>query len=294
MEGIVTEQINKLREEPLFLDKILPDIKKGIVFPTIRNNKIDFYYYNNCLFEYNGEFKTHPKFAFVPEKYPDNYVTSGKEIGEVVDFYKGYENIKERAKLYASLEAERIHKICKNGNIFTILKDNEYIVLDINIVFSNNNEEQTKGTIEQLNKDEKSQSQVNILLYDLKEQKLLFVEAKHFTNKEIRSEENPVVVNQIKKYNMIIQNNYDIILQEYSKYIQVINKIFKEELAEKIPEPRSICKECGLLLFGFDKDQKNGYLESNIKSKFKDNGIKVYAKSNVSNIDIKALYNSLK
>lgn len=293
--GVNEEMINKLREEPLFKDKILPDIKKGIVFPTIRNNKIDFYYYNSRLFEYDGEFKTHSKFAFVPVDYSNSYVTDGKEVGEVADFYTGYDNIKERAKLYTSLEAEGVHRICKNGNILTTSNGNEYIVLDIEIAFSNNNEEeQLKGTIERLNEDEKSQSRVDILLYNLKEQELLFVEAKHFTNKEIRAEETPAVVNQIERYNKIIQTNYDVILQEYSNHIQVLNKIFKEELKNELPEPKTICKECGLIIFGFDNDQKNGYLESNIKSKLENTGIKVYAKGNVSNIDLKALYDNVK
>ena len=132
------------------------------------------------------------------------------------------------------------------------------------------------------------------LLYNIKEQELLFVEAKHFTNKEIRAEETPAVINQIERYNKIIQDNYDIILQEYSNHIQALNNIFKEELKTELPEPKTLCKECGLIIFGFDNDQKNGYLESNIKSKLEDTGIKVYARGNVSEIDIKTLYNSLK
>lgn len=289
------ELINKLKQEPLFKDKILPDIKKGKVFLTIRNNKIDFYHYNSRLFEYDGEFKTHPKFAFVPVKYPNRYVTDEKKVGEVADFYTGYDNIKERARLYTSVEAEGIHKICKKGSIFEISKQNEYIVLDIEIAFTKNNEEeQLKGTIEQLNEDVKSQNRVDILLYNIKEQELLFVEAKHFTNKEIRAEETPAVINQIERYNEIIQNNYDIILQEYSKHIQALNNIFRDELKTELPEPKTLCKKCGLIIFGFDNDQKNGYLESNIKSKLEDTGIKIYARGNVSEIDIKTLYNSLK
>ena len=293
--GATLELINKLKEEPLFKDKILPDIEKGKVFLAIRNNKIDFYHYNSRLFEYDGEFKTHPKFAFVPAKYPKRYVTDGKQVGEIADFYAGYDNIKERAKLYTSVEAEGVFGICKKGNIFTTLKGNECIVLDIEIAFTKNNEEEEiKGTIEQLNENTKSQNRVDILLYNIKEQELLFVEAKHFTNKEIRAEETPAVVNQIERYNKIIQNNYDIILQEYSNYIQALNNIFKEELKTELPEPKKLCKKCGLIIFGFDNDQKNGYLESNIKSKLEDTGIKEYTIGKVSEINIGNLYNSEK
>lgn len=41
-----------------------------------------------------GEFETHPKFAFVPAKYPNRYVTDGKQVGEVADFYAGYDYMK--------------------------------------------------------------------------------------------------------------------------------------------------------------------------------------------------------
>ncbi len=88
--GATIELINKLKEEPLFndKDKILTDIKNGKVFLTIRNNKIDFYHYNSRLFEYDGEFKTHPKFAFVPVKYPKRYVTDGKKLVKLQIFMR--------------------------------------------------------------------------------------------------------------------------------------------------------------------------------------------------------------
>ncbi len=107
--GVSQELIHKLKENRLFNDKLLEDIKKGIVIPAIRDGKIDFYYYNSLLFEYDGEFKTHSKFAFVPKEYRPTYVSNGAEIGEVTDFYNGYENIKERAKLYASPEAVGVY-----------------------------------------------------------------------------------------------------------------------------------------------------------------------------------------
>ena len=93
--------ISNLKKEKLFQDKLLVDIKKGDVFPAIRENCIDFYYYNSKLFEYDGTFKTHIKFAFVPEKYKPIIVSQNNELPQTANFYDGYENIKERAKLYS-------------------------------------------------------------------------------------------------------------------------------------------------------------------------------------------------
>ena len=169
------------------------DIKKGDIIPAIREDRIDFYYYNSLLFQYNGIFKTHSKFAFVPKEYKPTYVANGTELGEVVDFYVGYENIKERAKLYTSPESIGVHSICKAGSI---LNNNDYIVLDIEIAFTpNKDNNEVQATIDQL-ETSKKQNRIDILLYSIKDRKLLFVEAKHYSNKEIRANDIPPVVNQ--------------------------------------------------------------------------------------------------
>lgn len=83
--------IQKLKNEKLFTEKLLPDIQKQAVFPAIRENGIYFYYYNSLLFEYDGKFKTHPKFAFVPSMYGNSYVSDGNEVGKISNFYDGNE-----------------------------------------------------------------------------------------------------------------------------------------------------------------------------------------------------------
>ena len=290
--------IDKLKQEPLFKDKLLKDIKEGKVLPAIRDkNKIDFYFYKRLLFQYDGEFSTHPKFAYIPKNYGKKYITHGEKLGEVADFNDGYEYIKERAKLYASIEDIGVYNICKNGSF--ILND-DYIVLDVEVAFEKTIEEEPKGTIEQIeeadfqNKKRKNeQNRIDILLYNIKDRELLFVEAKHFTNKEIWSNNVPEVVEQVKRYNKEIEQRHPQILQVYKEYVNNINKIFKNELKKQLPIPEKIYKHCGLIIFGFDGDQRDGKLIAT-KEKIESENIKVYTIGNESKINVKNLYNYIK
>ena len=54
-----------LQEASLFKKKLLPDIKKGEIFPAIRKGRLDFYHKGGKLFSYDSRFKTHIKFASV-------------------------------------------------------------------------------------------------------------------------------------------------------------------------------------------------------------------------------------
>ena len=276
--------IKRLKNDSLFKDKLLKDIKKGVVYPTIRENRLNFYYYKKLLFEYEDRFITNSKFAFVPKEYHPTYVADGNELGAIANFYDGYENIKERAKLYASPEDKGVSNICRNGNVISNLP-NGYIVLDIEVAFEKEIIENNKVTIRQ--------NRIDILLYGIEERQLRFVEAKHFSNGEIKSTTIPNVVGQIKKYDKELEKRNDEILYVYAEYIKDLNKIFDEIMEKPIPAPISVLHKCGLIIFGFDDDQKNGRLQKNIESKIKEEGISVYSIGKESKIDIKTLYNRM-
>ena len=276
--------IKRLKNDSLFKDKLLKDIKKGVVYPTIRENRLNFYYYKKLLFEYEDRFITNSKFAFVPKEYHPTYVADGNEVGAIANFYDGYENIKERAKLYSSPEDKGVSNICKNGNVISNLP-NGYVVLDVEVAFE-------KEIIES-DKTIRKQNRIDILLYGIEERQLRFVEAKHFTNGEIKSTTIPDVVGQIKRYDDEIEKRYDEILDVYTEYIKNLNKIFDEIIDNPIPTPTSILPKCGLIIFGFDDDQKNGRLQKSIENKIKEESIRVYSIGQESKIDIKTLYNKM-
>lgn len=276
--------IERLKKDKLFKDKLLKDIKKGVVYPAIRENRLNFYYYKKLLFDYEDRFITNSKFAFVPKEYKPTYVADGNEVGTIANFYDGYENIKERAKLYSSLEDKGVSNICKNGNVISNLPSG-YIVLDVEVAFEKEIIESNKITIKQ--------NRIDILLYGIKERQLRFVEAKHFSNAEIKSTTIPEVVGQIKRYDEEIEKRNDEILDIYTEYINQLNMIFAEIVEKPIPTPMSVLHKCGLIIFGFDYDQKNGRLQKNIENKIREEGIKVYSIGQESKIDIKTLYNKM-
>ena len=162
---------------------------------------------------------------------------------------------------------------------------NRYIVLDVEVAFE-------KEIIEN-NKVTRRQNRIDILLYGIEERQLRFVEAKHFFFFFIKSTTIPNVVGQIKKYDKELEKRNDEILYVYAEYIKDLNKIFDEIMEKPIPAPISVLPKCGLIIFGFDDDQKNGRLQKNIESKIKEEGISVYSIGKESKIDIKTLYNRM-
>jgi len=91
------------------------------------------------------------------------------------------------------------------------------------------------------------------LLYDNEENLLLFCEAKDFSNKELWSKDtHPEVTSQLNRYNQLISDNKKDILDQYAIHFAVLNKLFGSDLKP----PKKVCERCGLLIFGFDSDQK--------------------------------------
>ncbi len=67
------------------------------------------------------------------------------------------------------------------------MSDNNIVVLDIEVSFESFNEENT-------------QDRIDILLFKKDTQTLQFVEAKHYSNTDIRSKTTPKVIDQINRY----------------------------------------------------------------------------------------------
>jgi len=121
---------------------------------------------------------------------------------------------------------------------------------------------------------------------------LKFVEAKHFSNKDLWSENTPEVIKQIIKYDMQIKNREKEILSAYKEYIKIMNELFVD-IKLNLPEPQKIEPSCGLYVFGFSDDQKKGKLqESLLKNKFFVNR-KIYPLGNPMGINAGTLWNKV-
>ena len=271
-----SELINKLKVNKLFTDKLLPDIKKGNVFPAIRKHNIDFYYKGGRLFQYdkNG-FKTHIKFASVLTDPKKSYLNESELKKYKFDetFYDNYPRIKENCANYSGVEAIGVSHLYQQYSYLLPAKD--IVVLDIEL------------SLVSLDEDKKS-DRIDILLYSKEKQELQLVEAKHYSNSEIWSKSTPKVINQIGKYkNQLLVKSGDI-LNAYASYIKSVNSLFDVSL----PIPLKVHPHVILFIYGFDDDQKRGRLTTLILKKKEYKGVYNYCKGDTKNIEIKPLWNA--
>jgi hypothetical protein len=274
------EFIKELKRDNLFNVKLLPDIKQGVVYPAVRRGYMSFYYAGGSLFRYDkGKFLTHYKYAFVPEESESTYITQD-DIKNLKprDFVNGYDQIKENCRLYAETEAGGVSKLFKFAQTNTQLhSEHRYYLVDIEVAFESHD------------KDKKT-DRIDVLLYDNMEQKLLFCEAKHFSNSEIwaKAHNPPRVAKQLDRYKEQIRNRYQEIIEQYKRSFSIFNDCFDVRLNN----PKNICVDCGLLIFGFDSQQK-----SKIKKLLLDDGslnnYRHYEIGSMDNIEIATLFNML-
>lgn len=266
--------IKQLLNSALYKYKISPDINEGVVFPGIRNERIDFYYKGGKLFTFDKDgFKTHIKYASV-YKSKDDYISESKisSLERITSFVDGYARIKENCSLYAGVESSGVS--CIYSNYSYVASKSEIVVLDIEV------------SLESLDTD-KNQDRIDILLFDKSKKQLIFCEAKHFSNKEIWSQKgsSPDVVGQVKRYVKQIDAKGDCVLREYGNYINAVNKLFSLELSC----PVNINQQVVLMVFGFDRDQLSGRLTELFKANMPKD-LKYYAIGNVASLKIENVF----
>lgn len=270
--------LQKLKQEKLYQDKLLPDIKSSAVFPAIRNDEISFYYKGRNLFRYNKTgFATHYKYGVVPVG-GKTYVLEKdlQNFNVMTSFYDAYENIKKQSELYTHDESEGLSVLYKYSGI---QEDSSVVLLDIEVDFTGKDDS-----------DEKNRNRIDLLLFDMELKRLCFCEAKHYSNNEIWavSGSKPKVCDQIKKYNEQIKVHADIIVKQYQNYIDGFNELFETNL----PYPEGIFPQTGLLIFGFDANQKSKIDELLISDGSLD-GINHYAVGGLKSEQIKTLYKTI-
>ena len=258
---------SNLRRSNLWTHKIKNDCKSQNVFLAIRNNQIDLYHKGGRLFCFDGNgFKTHLKYASVITTNEKDYLTKSELSGYRLasDFEANYQRIKENCSNYSGIEASGVSDLYHKNSY---LSDSNVVILDIEVSFKS------------LNKKNK-QDRIDIVLYNKEIQTLQFVEAKHYSNKEIWSKTTPEVISQINRYESQTVERKPEILSEYSEYVRTLNRIFNITL----PEPKNIENKVTLLIFGFDKDQRDGRLKKLITKNSEYSGIKNYSIGNIKRV----------
>ena len=267
--------IDNLQNTNLWSEKIKKDCNRQKVFLAIRDNLIDFYHRGGRLFCFDKQgFKTHIKYASVIPKTGKDYLTE-PELSDyklAADFKTNYHRIKENCSNYSGIEAAGVSALYHKHSY---LSDNNIIVLDIEVSFESFNEENT-------------QDRIDILLYKKDTQTLQFVEAKHYSNSEIRSRTTPGVIDQVNKYESQILKRRTEILSGYTEYLKIVNNIFNISL----PKPKTIEDKVILLIFGFDQDQKTGKLKKMVTENSKYSGIKNYSIGNIKKVVMENFWNA--
>ena len=269
--------IKELKDNPLW-GKLKADCEKGEVFLALRNTAISFYHKGGRLFTFDGkDFITNKKFASVINAEDgDIKERQLEEIKLIKNFLDGYNQIKKNCELYSGDEAKGVSYLYQKSSY---LSDENYVVLDIEIV---------------LKDDSNEKDRIDILLYDKKSQTLRFVEAKHFSNPDLWSKSTPKVIEQIKNYEKQIKDfeKGSKLVEEYGFYIDNLSKIFDK----KLPSPGYIDQKISLLIFGFDDDQKYGKLKESIfgNSEYKDKDIKIYPKGHADGLKAETIWEKAK
>jgi len=266
--------LEKLKKDNLFNTYLLRDIQKGVVFPSIRNNYLDFYYAGRLLFSYDRDgFKTHIKYASVLDvgKRSSPYVRQDeiKSLKPIDDFHSGYERIKENCKNYAGIEGEGVSYLYS----YSFVQSCPIVVLDIEVAFSGDES------------SEKRTDRIDLLLFNKEEATLRFIEAKHYSNQEISGEE-PKVLKQMNRYMNTLKKKEKKILEQYERCINLLNELFNLELPEQINLDK---QSVALYVFGFDNDQNLGGVKE-MKKIMKKNSISLYTLGGYRKIDSKALW----
>ena len=279
--------IDELKKEKLFQKNLLPDIKRGKVFPAIRKNRIDFYHKGGKLFSFDGKFSTHIKYASV-YKFDKDYISELNEIKPIKSFSEKYNRIKENCRLYSGEEAEGVAALYSKSSYVKCTDD--VVVLDIEIALATQDSPEHGGPEKEQKR--RKQNRIDFLLYHKKKKILKFYEAKLFSNKEIWSKQGttPKVIGQIERYNKQIKCSEKEIIKAYKNYVNIVNSFFNLTLIE----PEKVDSNVILFIFGFDNDLLKGRFKELLKDDQSLKDVKYYAIGDVSGLKIDTLWNKIK
>lgn len=252
------DALNVLRKDPTsFWSKMVDD---KALFIAIRKESINVYFQGNSLAKITydkGKIKctTHYKFVINPE-FKNTYFESDVDVfqipklhGLIVPSIKELELIKRAINVYSGEEKSGVHTI-------SIIASN---VLDVEIAIEKDNEIEEGGR--------KSTDRIDYLKVEElnKQLKLVFYEAKHYSNKEIRATgiADPPVIKQLAKYNKSLLKHAADIESSYRmvcENLQYLDIIGSRNLISRVARGESITIDFDprLVIFGYDHDQRSG------------------------------------
>ena len=255
-------QLQCLARQPGWLAEVLadPDLILGI-----RNNYMNVYWRGQSLFRIwrQGEtgplkFSTHPKYLFNPDL-SKQVVFDGAAFGteKLEPFIDKYE---PKTTLQKMKRAARRHCGDEKKGVHAIAVGNEDIV-DTEVAFNDREDEPHVPRID-LACFEEEKGRV----------RLCFWEAKLYSNREIRAEgeKEAPVVEQVRGYRDLVDKHREEVIESYRKIarnlVEIAGWVFPHRKVGKLVEAVAVRGRLdidkpatvGLIVFGFDNDQKGG------------------------------------
>lgn len=224
------------------------------LFIAIRNNYLNVYYYGQsiCKVEFvknKIKWTSHKKYLGIDES---GYIDTGAYLEKI-------EELKQNARKHGGKEKEQVKQ--------NILEDKRLCILDVEITFGREGSF-GKRSIDFLAIEKDSSDKI----------KLVFYEAKHFDNSEIRAREKPKVFEQIDKYEKVLKDtkHQREILTSYTtiyENIKALNFNNKSNLVKLIGADSSkleIDTEPRLIIFAIDKNKKDDIHIQKLRTQFGD------------------------
>lgn len=229
-------------------------VKDKDLFIAIRDKYLNVYYYGQsiCKVEFvknKIKWTSHKKYLGIDES---GYADTGVYLGKIAE-------LKQNARKHGGKEKEQVKK--------NILEDKRLCILDVEITFGSE-EGFGKRSIDFLTIEKDSSGKT----------KLVFYEAKHFENSEIRARKIPKVFEQIEKYESVLNdtNHRAEILNSYKtiyENIKALNLNNKSNLVQLIGadiNKLEIDNEPRLIIFANDKSKIDDIHIQKLKTRFGD------------------------
>lgn len=245
------------------------------IFIAIRGGYLNAYYKGSSLLRLSQKGgglcgDIHYKYLLKPERKPEyvSVVDGTPAIRSHEDFFltdlSDVGSLKKAADLYAGTEKAGVHDIIKkNPNI-----------VDVEIAFGSEKGDDGKSTVPRLDFAALQETADGI--------RLVFFEAKHFSNGGLRAKNGqPAVLTQIERYGGLLNRHAATVLESYQQMFSSllcmkganVRNPARDRLMQMVAsgeKPLELDPDPRLVVFGFDADQKAGPYWSVHLQKLKD------------------------
>ena len=246
--SFITALNNLYEDEKSWWRKIADD---GDVFPLIRRNQLRVQANGGLLMEIMQDRQQRLTCRCVEEylilRSESRYIMLGESartpipaVDSTKEFVNHYDNIKRRIFTFQGQERQAVQYLANSiPNI-----------IDIEVGFEGEKEE---------NAGKKSVPRIDFVA--IRNETLVFFEVKLFENKEIRSLNTPKIVEQLKKYEQLLAEKHEEIIEGYREQLKIYRQLKGQFFKKKSEALRDIANftlypRVRLVITGFDGSQK--------------------------------------